>query len=101
MDEDWKIQILELPGQCAMAVHIWRRSLSGNIESMTKDGLLVVYEGQGPSEPLLKLLPEQLQAFADALNKKGYKPEKGLLEGKLERTDNHLKDMRALLKLKD
>ena len=101
MEEDWKIQILELPGRYDMAVHIWRRTLSGKFQAMTKDGLLVVHEGQSQPEPLLTLLPEQLQAFADALNKKGYKPEKGLLEGKLERTDNHLKDMRALLKLKD
>ena len=49
--------------------------------------------------PTLELEPEQLQAFADALNEQGYKPQQGFVEGKLEATESHLKDMRTLLKL--
>lgn len=51
-------------------------------------------------EPTLVLSTEQLQALANELDNLGYHPQKEYVEGKLEATEAHLKDMRALLKLK-
>lgn len=44
---------------------------------------------------------EFFSAFAEALNRSGFKPEQGYLEGKLGATEKHLEDMRKLALKKD
>lgn len=98
MESDWKVRIREAIGINTYGVFIYReigRKLEiarGNVVEMVEEGAAV--------EPSLVLYPQQLQAFADALNKMGINPSKEYTEGKLEATEKHLTDMRTLLKLK-
>lgn len=97
MDYNWKISIRDVGYKSTRDIFVYRRGLNGKTEIM---GVGEVDEGAGVPKPTLELEPEQLQAFADALNEQGYKPQKGFLEGKLEATERHLADIRKLLKLK-
>lgn len=69
---------------------------------MKKDGIIERFpEGAAiPQEPFMHLEQDMLQSLADALNDNGIKPQQGFIEGKLQATENHLQDMRTLLKLK-
>lgn len=91
---DWIIQILDNPAQLTRRIYIFRKLSDNRIEMLGGE----VLDSQGVvSKPTLELLPEALQAFADALNELGIRPQKGFLEGKLEGTEKHLEDMRKLV----
>ncbi len=98
MKQDWKVQINEKPGMFMIDIFVYRDTYQGT-EVVNGDCITVLGKGE-PATPTLSLLPEQLQALVDSLNEKGFKPKEGFLEGKLQATESHLKDMRTLLKLK-
>ena len=91
---NWTIKIIDTGYEKARSIYIFRQLSSG--ETMFLDGK-VLKGGEAPSEPTIKLEPEQLQALADELSMVGYKPQKGFIEGKLEATTKHLEDMRSLV----
>ena len=101
MSEEWNIKILDVGYKVEREVYIFRRGLGGT-ELIQSDGtlLFVPKDSANPPKPTIELNPEALQALSDELARVGYKPEKGFVQGKLEATENHLKDMRTLLKLK-
>ena len=54
-------------------------------------------ENGGQTKPTISLSHVTIQQLVDELDKMGYKPQKGFLEGKLEATEKHLEDMRELV----
>lgn len=96
-NEEIIIRIVDKGYKTGRDIYIFRRTHSGT-EFMNNDGTITT--GIAPEQPTIELEPEQLQALADELANVGYKPQKGFLEGKLEATEAHLKDVRTLLKLK-
>lgn len=97
--DNWTIRIIDKGYKFTRDVYIFRR-VPGGTEFLTGDNTLKTFkEGEAVDKPTLELEPEQLQALADELAKVGYAPQKGFLQGKLEATEKHLKDMRTLLKL--
>lgn len=92
---EWQIKIVDPGYKFTREIYISRRLPNGNAEFL---GTGEVEVGATP-KPSLELTPEQLQAFSDALNANGFKPQDGFTEGKLEATERHLLDMRKLLKL--
>lgn len=93
--KNWEIRIIDKGYEPDRSVYIYRLLYDGKI--MTLDGKVYGAGDAVPDEPVMKLSPEQLQAFADELNAVGYKPQKGFIEGKLEATEKHLEDMRSLI----
>lgn len=98
---NWQIKIRDVGYKTTRDLYIFRRAFNGETEVMQPDGTIQKFkEGEAANvKPLLELEPEMLQELADELAHNGYRPQKGFLEGKLEATTNHLKDMRTLLKL--
>lgn len=96
MRNNWIIKIQDSGFKTSKDVYIFLPLPNGKIE--TFDGKVQDYGVTIP--PSLELEDEQLQLFADALDKSGYKPQKGFLEGKLEATSKHLEDMRSLVFIK-
>lgn len=94
---EWQIKIVDPGYTIERNIYIFRRLPSGKSEIL---GVGEVEMGSYNPEPTLKLNPEQLQAFANALNDTGFKPQAGFMEGKLEGTERHLADLRQLMKLK-
>lgn len=93
----WTIKIIDSPYSFSRDVYIFRKSANG-IEVLENDALVLYPEGCAlPSKPAIKLDQEALQELADELGRAGYKPEKGLAQGKLEAMTQHLEDMRRLV----
>lgn len=93
---DWIIKIVDPGYKFTREIYIFRRLPNNDAEMI--NGTVIKAEQDKP-KPSLELTPEQLQAFANALNDNGFKPQEGFTEGKLEATERHLQDMRKLLKL--
>lgn len=97
---EWKVNIVEDPIMLERSVYIYRK-LDGKISQYFGDGTIKTFgEGSAVAEPSMILSQQMLQGFADALDKQGISPKKQYLEGKLEATEGHMKDLRTLLKLK-
>ncbi len=99
--DNWTVKIIDKGYKFERDIYIYARSGDKTIVK-NSDNTATIY-GYGepiPDKPTLSLNPETLQALADALDKVGIKPQKGFVEGKLQATESHLKDMRTLLKLK-
>ncbi len=101
MDSEYRIKIIDSGYKRELDVFIVRDIMVGGIRRtsiMRGDDEEIVIDGRA-QKPSLSLSLEALQTFADALDKIGIKPQKGFIEGKLAATENHLADMRKLLKL--
>lgn len=94
--EDWKIKIIDVGYKLEKDIYIFRRTFDGKIEMLDGE---IVDSGLIPKKPTMSLTDDQLRVFAEAINQQGINPQKEFIEGKLEATENHLKDMRKLLKL--
>lgn len=94
--ENWNIEIVDVGYKLAKDIYIFRQSSGGKTEML---GGKIVEFGEANPEPTLSLTNEQLRKLAEAINKQGINPQKEYVEGKLEATENHLQDMRKLLKL--
>lgn len=99
MYSDWNIKIIDRGFKEARDVYIFRDLGNGKREFVGAGEVDIDNTKDSPA-PSIELGPEQLQALADELDKVGYKPQKGFVEGRLLATEYHLKDMRKLLKLK-
>lgn len=98
MDE-WKVKIVDAGYKITKELYIFREIGNGKREHIIDGKIKTIEHGEIPSKPTLELTDSALQQLAEQLNEKGYKPQKGYLEGKLEATELHLKDTRTLLKL--
>jgi len=92
--DKWNIRIIDVGYKLERDVFIFRRIFDGKTEML--DGTIIDV-GSAISKPSLSLTVEQLQTFANELNKLGISPAKEYATGKLEATEKHLKDMRALV----
>ena len=98
--DNWTVKIVDKGFKFERDIYVYRKVFEG-IEVLHGDTVTRYSNGQEiPDKPTLSFNPETLQALADELAHIGIKPQKGFLEGKLEATESHLKDMRTLLKLK-
>jgi len=93
---EWIIKIIDAGLKNTRDIYIFRKKHNGEKEMLNGD---VIKDGGPPIKinPTLELEPEQLQTLADELDKIGYKPQKGFMEGKLLATEKHLEDMRDLV----
>lgn len=102
--EDWKTYISKSQFRNGYDVYIYKNIGDGKKMVQYFNGDMietkVIEEGQAGNGPSLFLMDNIAQALVDELSNKGIKPKQGYLEGKLEATQDHLKDVRTLLKLK-
>lgn len=105
METEWLVKIVEDGPTYFRNVWFYRRS-GGKTVVLTFAGETAtetVYD-EGAAIPIvasMKLSPEMLQALANELQRLNIRPkEAGKTEGLLEAQTEHLKDLRALLKLK-
>ena len=101
--QDVEFRIAYNPAWAAYDVYIMgKRTQEGRqiIVVKTLESVLV-REGEGYPAPTLSLTPHQASAFVAQLSAMGVKPpDVSLAEGKLLATEQHLQDLRALLKLR-
>lgn len=96
---EWKVKIIDNPSLLGKEVFIYQ--LHGEqVTYVGKDFHEHTVTRGASIEHGLILNEDQLRAFAQALGELGVHPQKEYIEGKLEATESHLKDMRKLLKLK-
>lgn len=95
--EDWKIQIHDVGYKTSKELYIFRNIGGGKSEFMTEGNIVTVGHGEAYPKPTLELTTDMLQNLANELDKRGFKPQQGYLEGKLEATEKHLEDMRGLV----
>ena len=62
---------------------------NGIVETIPNGGQIIY--------PTLRLEQYLLQELANELDKKGFKPKEGFLDGKLQATEKHLEDMRTIV----
>ena len=95
--ENFKIHLVEDWAMGGKKIYISRR-VGDRIEVMFGDTVTAYQMGEAISDkPTLRLSDELLQELANALDKAGFKPKEGYLEGKLTATEKHLEDMRTLV----
>jgi hypothetical protein len=92
--ENWKIKIVDVGYKFERDIYIFRKN--GNKVEMY-DGSVSDIDGAIPAKPTLSLSPESLQELANVLDKQGFSPKEGFVEGKLQATEKHLEDMRKLV----
>ena len=97
-DNSWKIKLKDNVYIQGKDLYIFR-NLNQGTQILKKDGIIETFPENSviPPEPFMHLDIGMLQPLSDALAENGIKPQKGFLEGKLESTEKHLKDMRALV----
>lgn len=96
---EWKVKIYEDPSMDDFKVYILSTS-PGDIQTYVSNAKThewkVRKDGEG-MEPAMTLTRGMMQALFTALQGQGMKPiEQSYVEGKLEATEEHLKDMRRL-----
>ena len=106
MNNNWQIEIYRKPATSLTDIYIFRR--------VDHYGQMIVLIPHGPDKvaeertikedtsppPSITIPNDLLPLLLDALMSHGIKsPEQSFIQGKLEATENHLKDMRKLLKL--
>lgn len=96
---EWNVEINDNHATTFKNVWIYMRRPDGSDDILQSDGVTIKNIKHGaPMEPTMKLSPETLEAFFNALSRKGFTPPKAShTEGKLEATERHLKDMRKLV----
>lgn len=102
---EWQIILRDLVDRLGFNLFVMRKVATGGREYLRADGKIIkVKIGDGAIDPekvkYCYLDHNMLQALTDEIAKKGIKPQQGYLEGKLEATISHIKDLRALLKFK-
>jgi hypothetical protein len=100
MDNDWIVKIIESPGRFDLELWVYRRALNGGTEVWYGDSTETFAYGADIKKPSLILSPGMLKALQQALSEKGIRPDHETFAlGKLEATEEHLADLRHLLKL--
>lgn len=96
-----KVLLQDVPGKLGLNLFIFRIVGEDMFVPIIKNGVMVgekkLARGGVVDQPVLYLPDELLILLPDALAKRGFKPQKGFLEGKLEAASAHLDDMRKLV----
>lgn len=93
---DWEVKIVDVGYKIGLDIFLFFKDFNG-IHLLHGDVVELLPKDGTAAKPTLSLSPSALQAFADALDKMGIKPQKGFIEGKLAATEKHLEDMRRLV----
>lgn len=97
--DDIQVKIVEQPGRFEKALYIYSVTHDKKISVLYSDEEKTFDYGTEP-KPTLLLRTDQLQALFDVLAANGMKPrDLGKVEGLYEAQNEHLKDLRKLLKL--
>ena len=104
MISDWEIKLKDRPAQYFTDIFIFRRGSNNKtiLYGIKDDSIVEEKEFDlGESVPPTITIPTDLvPILLVAITKKGIKmPEESFTKGKLEATENHLGDLRKLLKL--
>lgn len=106
MNENWRIEVQDRPAQLLTDIWIFRRGDNNKVvvwRNLGDDAMEETeYENGLAKLPATLTIPTDLKpVLLEALTRNGVKPpEQSFLKGKLEATEEHLRDMRTLLKLK-
>ena len=99
--ENWQVRIFQNPMMTMTDIFIFRRIGDGKVEVLQRDlqTIKTLKSSEQRSNDYTLSLPDFIfQSLVDAVHQ--YKPSEGkYTEGKLEATENHLTDLRHLLKL--
>lgn len=96
-DFNWRVVIEDRRQHLGKNLYIFSKTHDGKIQYMAGD-LMHTVEVGAEFPPTLVIPDEELaQAIVEAFAQKGFKFEKGRIEGKLEATEKHLEDMRAIV----
>ena len=96
---EWEVNIYDNPALLGSEVFIFCNH-GEKITYIGKDFIEHTVGRGAAIEHTLILNDDQLRALADALSGKGIDPKKEYVAGKLEATEDHLRDLRQMLKLK-
>lgn len=96
-NNEWRVKIVDKGYTDIRDVYIYCRVGMNKMGIVYGDTIVTLENGEITPKPSLVLSPSALQAFSDALNSQGFKPQAGFLEGKLGATEKHLEDMRKLV----
>lgn len=101
MNNSWEVKIISFADRLGRGLYIIRKNdREGRNEVLQSDGRIMVADEGVHVEPSLFLSEEIFRELVNAIHK-DYKPSEGkFTEGKLEATEKHLEDLRALLSLK-
>ena len=99
--ENWKVKIVESPDTLLRKIFIYRKHVDGSITILHDNGVVEsTPRGSAILKPTLEIMEDMLRPLLDALLEVGIKSkDQSFVEGKLESTGEHLKDLRKLLKL--
>lgn len=97
----WNIKIIEKGFSHMKDIYIYQE-VPGGIEILNNDGPVTTatFFATGsalPEKPSLTLDTQVLQALVDAVIHTGIKPSESYTDGRLEATEEHLKDMRRIV----
>lgn len=100
---DWQVFLEYRPGMMSTFIYVSRRREHGVMEFLTKGGeeYVTVKDGAYKDDVYFARYEDDLigSLIVEALDKRGVKaPSQSFIAGKLEATENHLQDMRALNK---
>lgn len=105
IDQNWQIEIRDRPAQMLTDIWIFRKDFDNKLilyVSKGKDGMQEKKYNTGEVRvPATLIIPTDLvPILLEAITSKGIKPpEESFVKGKLEATENHLGDLRKMLKL--
>jgi hypothetical protein len=91
------VNVIDRVGRSGKDIYIIHETPDGTFV-VQDDCLVRLSQGEQP-KPTLSLDYETLELLVNELARQGLKPQQGFVDGKLEATNNHLQDMRKLLKL--
>ena len=100
MEHKLNVFLQEVPGAFNKNLYIFLPTIKpGVMKILYSGGKTKEYEiGSAINEPTLVLSPEMMEMLMEELLSQGIKPPAhSFVEGKLEATEAHLKDMRALV----
>src|SRR3990167_6191737 len=102
MNEEWKIELRKRPAQMVTDIWIFRRNIKGIISYIPHNGYIAEekeFDANSKIPPSIVLPDEFILALFQAIRTTGIKlPDESFTKGKLDATQNHLKDLRHLLK---
>lgn len=103
--DGWKIDIRERVATLLTDIWIWRTNREGNTEIWHDAGVTYTRKHSEESSeekilPTLTIPTDLLEVLLQTIIARGVKPPaESYVKGKLEATENHLEDLRSLLKL--
>lgn len=97
----WRAKIYEDPATEIRKIYIMAstpQEMNGYVSNAHTGEIKYIPEGEAMESPSMQLTEGMMQALFEALQESGMKPkDQSYIEGKLEATQEHLKDMREIV----